>query len=313
MHNRRLGWLILLLAWPVLAMARVTIDPTTASTTVNWTGGDVVYDVPFCVQSTQEPNVNQGATLIPYDVTVSIGGTTQPYALWVGGAGPGLPVTAQWTDLQTGSVYVFSPPGVITTPRELSGVTDCPAPANARLRLQVAQADIANAAGGSYTRAFTVTVTNAGAPGGRRSHSATVSLTINVPLIARISQLNDISLGVWMGGDLIGTDSLCVYRNGPGLYTVTTTGDDVGGAYAVSNGPVRVPYTVDWNDGTGFAPMTSGVPLTNRANAWMAGDGCNGGASNNAAVRVTVTEAALGAAAVTGAYSGVLTILYSTQ
>lgn len=311
MHNRRPGWLLLLLVWPALALARVTIDPTTASTTVNWTGGDVVYDVPFCVQSTMEPNVNQGTTLIPYDVKVSIGGTGALYALWAGGVGPGLPVTAQWTRIPAGVVYDLSPN--VATAREITGQTDCPAPANARLRLRVAEAQLINAAGGTYTRSFTVTVSNDGAPGGRRVHSATVTFTINVPLIARISQLNDINLGSWMGGDLVGSDSLCIYRNGPGLYTVTTTGNGVAGAYVVSNGPVVIPYAVDWNDGTGFAPMTSGVPLANRTNAWTAGDGCNNGASNNATVRVTLPEANLGTASVTGAYSGVLTILYVTQ
>lgn len=308
MHYWHRGWLVLLLAWPVWAMARVTIDPTTASTTVNWTGGDVVYDVSFCVQSIVEPNVNQGTTLIPYDAAVSIGGTGQAYALWAGGVGPGLPVTAEWTDLPTPATYTLLPN--VKTSRVLAGVTNCPAPANARLRLRVTQANLVNAAGGSYTRAFTVAVTNAG--GGRRSHSATVTFTINVPLIARISQINDINLGMWTGGDLVGSDSLCIYRNGPGLYTVTTSGNG-GGPYVVSSGAAQVPYAVDWNDGAGFAPMTSGTPLTNRTNAWTAGDGCNGGANNNATVRVTVSEAALGSATVTGTYSGVLTILYSTQ
>lgn len=306
------GLIGLLLATLVsTAQARITIAPLTYTATVNWTGGDVVQQWNFCTESIAEA-FPPGLTGIPYDVNVNIGGAATPYALWAGGVGPGVPVDVTWTDILNGSVYTMSPN--VTTARVMTGNNSagCPGNDNGRITLKVLDVNLRNLAPGSYTRAFNVVVTNAGA--GRKTHSATVTLTINIPTVARISQLNDIPLGVWSGvGNLTGSDRLCIYRNSAGLYTIKATGSGAAGAFTLANGAATLPYTVTWNDGTGAVAMTTNVALANRANAWTAGDGCNGGASNNATVAVTVTAASLAAATATGSYSGVLTLTYTTQ
>lgn len=312
--RRLYGWISVLLV--VLcnlptAQARITIAPLTYTATINWTGGDIIQQWAFCTESIAEA-FPPGLTAIPYDVNVNIGGTGQAYQLWVGGAGPGIPVSVTWTDLMNGNAYALTPN--VTTARVMTGnnSTGCPGSDNGRITLQLLDTDLRSQAPGSYTRSFNVVVTNAGA--GRKSHSATVTLTVNIPTVARISQLNDIALGTWSGvGDMVGSDSLCIYRNAAGLYSITAGGNGAAGAFTLANGAATLPYTVTWNDGTGAAALTTGVTLANRTNVWTAGDGCAGGAGNNATVGVTVTAANLGAATAVGAYSGVLTLTMRTQ
>ncbi|MFZ5724457.1 MAG: hypothetical protein ACOY33_12465 [Pseudomonadota bacterium] len=302
---------LLLSIWMSTAQARITIDPLTYTATVNWTGGDVVQQWNFCTESIAEA-FPPGTTVLPYDVNVNIGGTAQAYALWAGGVGPGVAVDVGWRDLLAGTAYTLSPN--VATARVMTGnsSTGCPGNDNGRITLRVLDANLRSLAPGSYTRSFNVVVTNAGA--GRKTHSATVTLTINIPTVARISQLNDIPLGTWSGvGNMTGSDTLCIYRNSAGLYSITATGSGAGGAFTLANGAATIPYAATWNDGTGAAALTTGVALANRTNAWTAGDGCNGGVSNNATVAVTVTAASLAAAAATGAYTGVLTLTYRTQ
>ena len=129
---------------------------------------------------------------------------------------------------------------------------------------------------------------NQGSVGGISTGDLNVEVTINDEV--RISGLSDIT-GAFDGtNDFVGASTVCVYRNGTGLYAITATGDGGGNAFTITNtGLPVIPYTVEWDDrsGGGFTSMATGVQLTGQTGADTASDTCGGG-GDNADVQVTV-------------------------
>jgi hypothetical protein len=123
----------------------------------------------------------------------------------------------------------------------------------------------------------------------------------------KISNLSDIPLA-FTGIDVSGTSAACVYRSGvTGLYNITGTGSGAGGAYTLANGPTTVAYGVEYDDGSGFSPLTSGAALP-AAGGESVNDDCATAGADNGTVQVTVlaVDAAVLPALV---YTGTLTLL----
>ena len=151
-----------------------------------------------------------------------------------------------------------------------------------------------------------------GTPGATSTGSVDVNVT--VPSLARISALNDISLGPWSGtGGMSGGDDLCVWTT-TGGYNVTATGSGAAGAFTLASGLNTLAYTVQWADVAGAvsgSAVTSGVALIGQTAAATTTD-CNGGVSLDATVLVDIAEAALAGAA-DGAYTGTLTLVVAPE
>ena len=108
------------------------------------------------------------------------------------------------------------------------------------------------------------------------------SITITVPSLARISSLNDISLGSW-------------------------TGSGTGGAFTLQNGAKLLPYTVDYKDTGGtFDAVTAGNTLTGQVTTDNSTASCS--VATLLQLRVTIAAAAL-ATATAGNYTGTITVL----
>ncbi len=121
----------------------------------------------------------------------------------------------------------------------------------------------------------------------------------------------DISLGTWTGsGDKQSAVGVCIYSEAGSNYTITASGN--GGAFALTGGSGSVVYGVEFSDsgisGT-YAALTHGS-----ARSFSGADSSSStcGGTNNAGVRVTVSEAALGAAA-PGNYSATLTLVLTAS
>ncbi len=141
--------------------------------------------------------------------------------------------------------------------------------------------------------------------------TGTIDITLTVNDEVRISNLTDINLGVFAGADANGSSAACVYRNGTGAYQITATGDGAGGAFTLTDGTNSVAYSIDFDDGTGALPMTSGLPVIGRTGADPASSTC-ATTGNNAVVSATV--AAVDAATLpAGTYAGTLTLLVAPE
>lgn len=294
---------------PTVVLAQMDLSPLTVTNTINWVSGDVAQQSSFCVESFDEAPDKKSATLIPYRLTASIGGGTAPFTLANGAQT--VPVGMTWTDTVTGTVYPLSPG--VATPEVLTGrVAGCPGGNNGLLTMTVLNTDLGLRPAGTYSRTFTIEAVNTGS--GRTRRSASVTLSVVIPPVIRISNIDDLMLGTFNGvNDLVLADTVCVYRNGGSLYGITATGNGPGGAFAVANGAVSVPYTVTWQDTLGTLPLTPGVQAPGRGNANTTSATCSGGAANNATYTVRITAASLLTALQPGAYTGVLTLMVIPQ
>ncbi len=135
----------------------------------------------------------------------------------------------------------------------------------------------------------------------------------------RISGLSDVAFGTIsnFAVDSIRNQSICVYAKGPPApkdgYNVTATGSGPGGGFLLSSGSNTLAYEVQWNDAAGQTSGTQLLPnqvLTgNRTGAGNnATDDCSRGPATTASLIVIVRSAAV-SAAISGTYSGTLTLL----
>lgn len=301
--GQRRGWinwltLLCLLVVPCRAVALITIQPAANVLTLNWVAGDVNLQLDYCVRSRRVGGGPPAAE--PYDLTMTGG---NPFSLALGASQ--IPVNVVFTDLATNLSETLSPGG--TTARNKTGSAGgC---TNARLQFQILESDILGMPAGTFTRVFDVVYTNA--LGDNTADTVTVELI--VPDSIRVSQLDDIDLGSYAGVDITASESLCVFRGAGGGYAVTVTGSGAGGDYILLNGISEVPFALGWDDGSGVAPLSPGVPLLGRLNTFSANDSCNNGASNNVTLTVTVFAADLDLAALPGTHSGVITILVEME
>jgi hypothetical protein len=141
--------------------------------------------------------------------------------------------------------------------------------------------------------------------------TGTVDITLAVNDEVRISNLADINLGTFAGLDASGTTAACVYRNGTGNYRLVAIGDGAAGAFTLTDGSGTVPYSVDYDDGSGVQAATTGVALSGLTGADPASDTCAGTGNNGS---LTVTVAAVDAAGMPAAtYAGTLTLLVAPE
>lgn len=295
--------LLLLVSWGGEAFARVDVSPQTLTAPLVWSGGDLVYTYDYCILSTDEPDAT-GNTPVPYRMTAFT-----PFSL-ASGANQ-IPFSVAWRDLYSAQTQTLSP-GVPTLYIFSGSAPGCPAGNNGRLIITIPEATLLAAPTGSYTASLIIEAGSSGQ--GQPQLQATVNMTLTISGLIRVSQLTDISLGIFDGiNNLSGSDSLCVYGNFSGSYGVRVSGQGAGGAFVLVNGVSQVPFSVTWNDGTGAAALSPGTLLSGRAGAYIANPDCAGGAANNATLGVSATAVNMNAATATGVHAGLLTVTVEVQ
>ncbi len=174
------------------------------------------------------------------------------------------------------------------------------------MRTKLGKAIAAVAAGGLLAvTAGTALAATQGSTGFTSTGDLLISLTVNNEV--KISNLADITLPAFTGTDVSGTSAACVYRNGGGAYNITATGSGPANAFELTDTVNSVAYGVEYDDGSGFTGMATGVVLA-AANAEAANDDCATAGADNGSVRVTVT-AANAAVLPASTYSGTLTLV----
>ena len=137
--------------------------------------------------------------------------------------------------------------------------------------------------------------------------TGTIDISLEVLGVVKISNLANVTLPDFAGVDVSQTQGACIYSNSTGGgYRITATA--TGGAFNLVNGANTIPYTVDYNDGsgTGFLPLTHGSQVA-KSGASNVDDDC-GGAGTNATVQVNVA-AADASSAPQGTYTSTLTLI----
>ncbi|MFQ5352575.1 MAG: hypothetical protein ACE5D3_05825 [Candidatus Binatia bacterium] len=149
--------------------------------------------------------------------------------------------------------------------------------------------------------------TSDGSLGSTSTGTQDISLTIQD--LVQVSGIAAIDLGTYGGsGNASGSDTMCVYRNGTGSYSVTlTSANESSGAFRLNAGTDYITYSVTWDDTSGPSAVSSSTALTGQSGD-SSSQTCN--SVDNATVAVSATAAALQAAP-TGSYSDVITILVS--
>jgi hypothetical protein len=134
--------------------------------------------------------------------------------------------------------------------------------------------------------------------------NGSVNITLNLPDLVRISDLDDISIN-FSGPSDIGTDDVCVFSN-TGNYSITAT--TVENSYQLTAGPPNtdtVTYSVEWATSSGQitgTPLLYNTALTNRSTSG-ANPACSGGLNATLIIRVSDTDVGT---AINDTYSGTL-------
>lgn len=144
-------------------------------------------------------------------------------------------------------------------------------------------------------------------PPAQATSSGNLLVSLSVPNIVRISNLNDILLGTYAGVDMSGSDAVCVYRNITGNYRITADSTNGAGAYQLKNGASVIPYAVTWNG----SAMTENTAMTGLTGASTTSTTCGGG--TNATVAVSVLATDIEAATVTGTHSDTLVLTLTSE
>ncbi len=145
---------------------------------------------------------------------------------------------------------------------------------------------------------------------GDSPQSEDTTVTIIIPEKVSILRLDDIDFGTWdLVGAEQGTDSLCVWTNAGGGYTVQITSDTTGYTLENAGTATSLPFTVEWANTAGATSGTT-VPYNTATGFNLSAPttpDCNAG--TNSTLIIDIAEADLAAAeADAAAYQAVLTV-----
>jgi hypothetical protein len=285
----------------IQVQAAVRIDNLRTMDLGTWSPGlgNAVATQDFCVQS-------DFLGFLPLDWAARVddlGGasTATEYRIEPNGGGNPLTLTIRLIDLRTGAGETLVP-GVLSAMDKTGDTRDCPRGLNGRLEVRVDAADLASAPAGRFDGRFELFATGVGFG----SDTSRFRVRIEVPDLVRVSDLDDIDLGIFPGtGDLVGEDRICVYRNDPSTrYEVEAYGQGAASAFVLEQGTGSLPFEVEYDDGGGYAPVSAGRSMR-ASGADTASTACGG--MDNAGVRVRVRESDL-LTADAGSYAGTLTL-----
>lgn len=145
--------------------------------------------------------------------------------------------------------------------------------------------------------------------------TGSVDLNILVPGLVLVNNLDDMFLTYAPGSDAVATEQFCVWST-PGLtydITIDASNPSVGTEFTAVSGTDSVVYGIefdDWTVGTGWVPVTDGLPLDNGGSGYFAANSATPGCTtDNAAIRVTAEELGNLDNAIEGLYTDTITLI----
>lgn len=218
-----------------------------------------------------------------------------------------LPVRLTWNG-NAGS-YVMTDYAVtrFLTPLQNGAINCGQAAANISISIEALAGDLASARAGTYSGSFQIDALQSQSP----NRYVIESYSVTIPELVQITNLDDIDLGVFNGvSDAIGSDQLCVFRNGAADYALRASGGvNATDPFVLSNGSATLSYQVSFREGSGaFTQRTPGQLLTGLSGSAV--QDCGGGTNAEVQVRVNQSEMMTNAP---GTYTGVLYIVAEAQ
>ncbi len=301
-NTRKVAFLAGLMLFCLPVKAQVTFSGLNDISLGSWSGtGGLHGSDSYCIVS--KNNNWWGASRVRYDVAAyGPADSAGNFRLSSTTNNATLPINFRWTG-NRGSYLMsnYSNTGY-TTPYQNGALNCSEAAADAQIDIEVSAANLASAAAGTYTGTFRIDSLQLSSP---RSYNIQ-TFTVTIPELIQISDLDDIDLGSQSGtNDAVGSDGLCIFRNGGGSYTLRASGGTGNNdPYELSNGTSTLPYTVAFREGS--SPFVNQAPGTSSSS--LSGSSIqNCGGTNNADVRVKISAADI-TAADPGNYNGVLYI-----
>lgn len=127
----------------------------------------------------------------------------------------------------------------------------------------------------------------------------------------KISGFTNIPLSPWTGsGDVSGENSLCVYNSSTNNYRIRARGGGAGNAFVLNSTGSELPFEVRFRDSVSSYVNLTADSFQNFTDANTSNQNCSG--VNNANLEIRVKENDL-SSAISGSYSGTLTILLETR
>ncbi len=299
---------------PMLSQAGVAVTPLSDFDFGHWSpgAGQITASRDFCAVSVvgNRLTANNTNQLRPFGVTLEdldAAAKGSIFRLAHADGGHFLSLELRLGDLRSGVEEALMPNSVTATDKT-GDELGCPRGGpNGRLIVRLLGSDLTGARAGVYEGQFSLSIN--GGSNGSNTAATTFRIRVEIPDLVRISSLNDIELGFFPGsGDLSGSDALCVYRNDPaGAYLVEASGQGAGNAFVVVQNGMKLPFAVDYSDGSGdgWRPLTAGGVPVAAGNANATATDCGG--ATNASVRVRIEESVL-TSAEPGSYAGRLTL-----
>lgn len=133
----------------------------------------------------------------------------------------------------------------------------------------------------------------------------------------QISGLQDITFGTLtdFAVDTVRSQSICVYaKSSLDNYSITATGSGLGGGFFLSSASDSLPYEVQWSAASGQnsgTALAAGVPLGGQ-HSTATREVCDKGPPTTASLIVVLRSAAV-SSAISGTYTGTLTLLVQPQ
>lgn len=226
-------------------------------------------------------------------------------------------IYVQWQhrDVREGTAYEPLADGLYDNHAHLGQFRNCPDGDNSEILATISSLELQKARAGSYQGQFEGQII--GGSKGTRTDAQTLSLSISVANIVRITALDNIGLGLWDGvNNMVGSETFCVYSNNTAAaYQLTFSSSQMTGAgefrLADAGQTEYLTYSVTFNDAIGAGAGTTivgGVPVTGAGN--NTDPGCSG--TDNATVTVNVAAADL-SSVTPQIYGDTLTILVAPQ
>lgn len=260
-----------------------------------WSGkGDINHDShSFCVRSS--------ISGIAENYRVKI---TDPFVLE--GDTADIPFTLIYEDTQIGSTETITA-GSFSHANK-TGLINCNSASNGKFSIIINETALQKAVAGHYSNTLAVEVEQLSTG---NNATSTLTTSIIIPDLIRVSDISDIDLGIWDGrSDMKGSTSVCIFKNVAGSYSVTLTGSGDAGALTLTNGDKDIPYSVRYTDGQeGFKSINKGIALTGLSSSSQLLN-CNN--STNSSLEIMVLNSTL-AAFTPDRYLGVLTLLVAPE
>lgn len=132
------------------------------------------------------------------------------------------------------------------------------------VRVTIEPEDLENASDGTYSAQVSFQSTNEGRT--NPSTTDTFNITVQVPYIVQVSQLNNINLGTFsLTGNLSGEDQFCIFRNKNYAFNIRFNDGEGGVNYLLRGQNLNdtLPYKVSFRaDSTSYVESTKNVPIS---------------------------------------------------